>query len=374
MSTRLLALISLFLLTGCISTTDGLAQPTALCAPPGADSQPEAAADLYFVTTRLADCGGATIAFGRLRARSPGFGYFAGAGPLLVEREAWLARLRAQLPAQGGPVLLYVHGYNNSFRDAIDRAKRLRDLSAFGGPVIAFSWPSQARVSRYGWDEENALWTQPYFDDLLLALIREPKVSEVVLVAHSMGNRIALRSLFEAERAEPSLAAAEIRKVILASPDVDRAIFERDYLTMLGRGLRRTTIYASRVDRALRASWAVHGYVRVGDSGCRFVDVLRGRHRRRCFSASDPPPVPPPNVVVLETSLVRGSLLGHSDFVENAIVRADLCRVLKGDRQFYEREPAGDPLTNVFFLVRPRTQPPPCPPRPEAAGRASSSE
>lgn len=357
----LLAPVVLPLLSGCMRTADGLRLPAAPCAAPAADPQPDAPVDLYFVSTRLPDCSGASITFGRLRARSEGFGYFAGSAPALLAEGIWLDRLRRQLADTDGRVLVYIHGYNTTFNEATDRALRMRELSGFGGPVIAFSWPSQGAVSRYTWDEENALWTQPYFDELLTTLLREPEVREIVLVAHSMGNRVALRSLVEAERNEPGSAAAKIRNVVLAAPDIDRAIFERDYLEMLGRGGRRTTVYVSRVDRPLRASWAVHGYGRTGDSGCRFVDVLRARERRRCFAASLPPPVPPPNVVIVETSLVRGSLLGHSDFVESEIGGTDLCRALRGQLRFPERDPAGDPLTNVFFLRRPPAPSPPCP-------------
>lgn len=356
-----LAPLLLPLLAGCVRTAEGLQRQTSPCAVLAADAQPDAPADLYFVSSRLPDCSGANIAFGRLRAPAEGFGYLAGGAPALLAEGIWLERLRRQLAGTDGRVLVYIHGYNTTFNEATGRALRMRELSGFGGLVIAFSWPSQGAVSRYTWDEENALWTQPYFDALLTTLLREPHVSEIVLVAHSMGNRVALRSLVEVDRIEPGSAAAKIRNVILAAPDIDRTIFERDYLAMLGRGGRRTTVYVSRVDRPLRASWALHGYGRAGDSGCHFVDVLRARERRRCFAASLPPPVPPPNVVIVETSLVRGSLLGHSDFVESEIGGTDLCRVLRGQLRYPERDPAGDPLTNVFFLRRPPAPPPPCP-------------
>jgi alpha-beta hydrolase superfamily lysophospholipase len=342
-------------------TAEGLRRPVADCPAPAADPHPEAPAELYFVSSRLPDCSGPILGFGRLRTPTKGFGYLAGSTPTLVAESVWLDRLTRHLASSDGRVLVFVHGYNTTFGEAADRALRVRALSGFGGPVIAFAWPSQGRISRYTWDEENALWTQPYFDQLLLALLREPRVNEIVLVAHSMGNRIALRSLAEVERVERAAAAAKIRNVVLAAPDVDREIFERDYLAMLARADRRTTLYVSRVDRPLRGSWAVHGYGRAGDSGCRFVDIRRARHRRRCFTASQPPPSPPPNLVVVETSLVRGSLLGHSDFVDSGVGGTDLCRTLRGQQQFPERQPAGDPLTNVFFLTRPSPAAPPCP-------------
>ena len=260
---RILAPLSLIPLAACMSTADALRRPTTNCSSPRLDPSPDTPADIYFVTSRLADCG-PPITFGRLRASEVGFGYRAGPSPVLIDRETWLDRLRRTLPADGR-VLVYIHGYNTSFAAAGDRTASIREL--FGGPVIAFSWPSQAKVSRYTWDEENALWTQPYFDDLIAMLLAEPRVHEIILVAHSMGNRVALRTLMEMERLHPADTALKIRNLILAAPDIDRAIFERDYRDVLVRGHRRTTVYVSRVDRPLRASWTVHGYGRVGNSG-----------------------------------------------------------------------------------------------------------
>ena len=350
-------------LTACVHSAEDLPRPAVVCTSPDLGAPIGFTAALYFVTSRLADCTGPEPRFGRHRAKGSRFGYFPGppdeAAPVLASQAAWLEGVRAHLAGSDGRVLLYVHGYNTSFDEASERAGRIAARAGFGGPVILFSWPSHGRVGRYTWDEENALWTQPHFDALLGRLLAEALVREVVVVAHSMGNRIALRSIAQLDRAKPELAGPKIRTIVLAAPDVDRAIFERDFLPSIARRGRSTTVYVSRLDRPLRGSWAVHGYVRAGDSGCDFLDVRRGRDRRRCFLSRRPPPAPP-NIEVVETSLVSRSVLGHSDFVDSEAVATDLCRVLNGERVFHEREEAGAPLAHVSFVIV-NEGAPPCP-------------
>lgn len=329
------------------------------CAPqtdlPG---QPTADARLYFVTTRQADCRtGGRVAFKNGRA-ALSYGYLADEGlrPVLQSQAVWTDALRADLANSRGRLLVYVHGYFNSFADAAERARDIRSRTGFAGPIVVFSWPSLACVlpaTCYTQDEENALWTQPYFDGLLSALLAEQPVLDLVLVAHSMGNRIVLRGLTEAERAPASMSRQKVRTVILAAPDIDRAIIERDYVPVLDQPERRTTVYASRTDPALRASWKVHGYPRAGDAACSLFEFRPGR---RClFSARG-------GVMLVETSPVR-SPLGHADFVESRAAAMDMCRVLAGRTVFPGREPIDD-QPNAFFLTDGATASDPCPPPP----------
>lgn len=315
---------------------------------------------LYFMTSRLPDCRNSHIVFGAQRGDALRYGYFErespedAGSPILLAREAWLTRIADDSTSPSGRAMVYVHGYNTTFDEAARRARKLRDRTGFAGPIIVFSWPSQGRLGRYMWDEENALWTQPYFDWLLTALIHREEIGEVVLVAHSMGNRIALRSLVEADRSFPVLAGQEIRTVILASPDVDRAIVERDYLGALARDGRQTTIHASRADTALRSSWAAHGYARAGDTACRLRDWGKPDSDPRCGLAATA------NLTLVDTSYVRGSLLGHTDFVDSSEVASDLCRVLAG-REPVGRQPIGPEIPNGVFLTDEADESSPCP-------------
>src|SRR3546814_16304429 len=63
-------------------------------------------------------------------------------------------------------------------------------MTGFDGPVIAYSWPSQHKVLSYAVDETNMYHDVRNFRDFLKALAEQSWVSEVVIVAHSLGARL----------------------------------------------------------------------------------------------------------------------------------------------------------------------------------------
>ncbi|MEO7690372.1 MAG: alpha/beta hydrolase [Sphingomonas sp.] len=258
----------------------------------------------------------------------------------LAEEQAWRRRLAADVAASRGKrVLLYVHGFNNTPDAVLKRADEVSAATGFDGPVIAFLWPSQRAVTKYTWDEENERWTQPYLDALLAELAGVS--DDVVLVAHSMGNRLAIHALSDLQRTHPALAG-HVRTVVLASPDIDREMFDRDLAGEAVAPGRRVTLYASRLDRALQSSWLVHGAARAGDANCSY-DLRRGRKTaaKRCYPAARP------GLDVVDTSEVSQGL-GHADFVEAPEGAADLCHVVAG-----LANPKGRPKgEGAFVLVR----------------------
>jgi esterase/lipase superfamily enzyme len=58
----------------------------------------------------------------------------------------------------GHEALLFVHGFNVTFDDAVPRAAQISYDPAFGGPTIVFSWPSQGGMLPFDYrrDERNA--------------------------------------------------------------------------------------------------------------------------------------------------------------------------------------------------------------------------
>ncbi|MEL7544791.1 MAG: tetratricopeptide repeat protein, partial [Pseudomonadota bacterium] len=66
-----------------------------------------------------------------------------------------------------GQVLVFVHGYNNDFEDAMLRASQIAFDLDFDGPVVAFAWPSRGSFLRYGADERAAAEAPPYLAELL---------------------------------------------------------------------------------------------------------------------------------------------------------------------------------------------------------------
>lgn len=133
------------------------------------------------------------------------------------EKPAWLDRLARA--STGRPLLVYIHGYSNGFENALQRGQVLSRLAQPGTEVVVASWPSRNKFESYTYDEATIEWTTDEFEALLRDLVEVS--GDITVVAHSMGNRAAIAAVVNLER-ERHAKAAHIRRMVLASPDVDR--------------------------------------------------------------------------------------------------------------------------------------------------------
>ncbi|WP_246744641.1 alpha/beta hydrolase [Methylocystis sp. Sn-Cys] len=154
-------------------------------------------------------------------------------------------------------VLLFVHGYNTRFADAVYRfAQIVHDSDAPVAPVL-FTWPSRGKLLQYGYDHESANYSRDALENVLQALARDPNVGEISILAHSMGNWVTLEALRQMAIRNRGLPD-KIKNVMLASPDVDFDVFKRQIATMDARP-SIFTIFVSRDDEALAVSRRVWG-------------------------------------------------------------------------------------------------------------------
>ena len=284
--------------------------------------QPAADA-LLFVTTRLPDCRvSSRIAATWHRGQGPMYGAWGSDNVVrFYTPGAWHRAAEARLGG-GRKALMYIHGYNNSNLAALGRAVAIRTAIANQREVIAFTWPSYDTTAKYFWDEANAEWASAdargFVKDLAA---RHPGI---ILVAHSMGNRIALDVV---ESFAPGKAPVD--RLIMASPDVDRAALKRRLDEGLGVAV---TLYGSRRDQPLSASWRSHGYPRAGD----LADWVTGHDPDYTLHNLS-------TVDVVDTSDVTRGLLHHADFIETMEGAADLCRVVGKPDAKAGRKAVGDP-------------------------------
>jgi esterase/lipase superfamily enzyme len=160
-------------------------------------------------------------------------------------------------------VLVFVHGFNNRFEDAVFRfAQFIHDSGADVTPVL-FTWPSRGSVFAYGYDRESANYSRDALEDLLRWLSKNPQVGEVSVLAHSMGNWVALEALRQMAIRDGRIAP-KIRNVILAAPDVDFDV-AREQIRTMGPQRPNFTLFVSENDRALAASRKVWGAPRLGE-------------------------------------------------------------------------------------------------------------
>lgn len=168
-----------------------------------------------------------------------------------------VASTAAPAKSYGKQGLLYIHGYNSRFEDAVFRAAQLAVDIGFDGPVMAYSWPSGGTVTGYTYDRESALASERYLREFLQKVGEKTGVEELHVIAHSMGAQPLLGALLAlARQALPT--KLKIGQVILAAPDVDR-----DYLlnqcTQSADAHAGMTIYASSNDYALIAARRLWG-------------------------------------------------------------------------------------------------------------------
>ena len=165
--------------------------------------------------------------------------------------------------------LLYVHGYNVNFEDALRRAAQIKYDLGFAGPALAFSWPSEGSMSplAYMRDQRNADVSAAALKTFLNQLASSG-VSTVHVVAHSMGNRVLTAALQDNTPAGSSNRRGSrlFGEMAMVAPDVDAELFKRAIKQIEGSATR-VTLYASSRDIALAAAQRVAGYPRAGQAG-----------------------------------------------------------------------------------------------------------
>ncbi len=156
-------------------------------------------------------------------------------------------------------VLVFVHGFNNRFEDSVYRfAQIVQDSGVHSAPVLV-TWPSRGSLLAYGYDRESTNYTRNALENLFQYLAKDPEVKEVSVLAHSMGNWLALESLRQMAIRNGKLPA-KFKNVMLAAPDVDVDVFRSQIIDM-GKQHPQFTLFVSRDDRALAFSRRVWGNV-----------------------------------------------------------------------------------------------------------------
>ncbi|WP_245331862.1 alpha/beta hydrolase [Bradyrhizobium sp. NAS80.1] len=187
-----------------------------------------------------------------------------------LDKTRFSASVAAAVKQSGrNKVLVFVHGFNNRFDDAVYRlAQIVHDSKAPVVPVL-FTWPSRGelRLRAYTYDRESANFSRDALDNVLSSLDSQPAVSEVYLLAHSMGNWIALEALRTRAIRSPAVASgrSKLKHVMLVAPDVDVDVF-RSQLSRMEGARPPIALFVSRDDGALSLSKTLWGDVpRLGD-------------------------------------------------------------------------------------------------------------
>ncbi|ADG11101.1 alpha/beta hydrolase [Caulobacter segnis] len=250
-----------------------------------------------------------------------------------------------QAMCAGRDTLVFIHGFNVSFNEALEAgallARQVHALPADGNDVqslnvVVFSWPSDGEkvpfMSYYS-DREDARASGPALARTYLKLrdflaflyradaqrpIDAPSIlceRGLHLMAHSMGAYV-LRQGLQALLAKDADGLVRLfDQIVLASPDEDDDTFEYDTkLKLLPRLGKRVTVYFNPRDRALWISDKTKTNPdRLGADGPRLIDLL------------------PKKVALVDCRRVAGvadPLIQHSYYVDSPAMVGDIGQVL----------------------------------------------
>jgi esterase/lipase superfamily enzyme len=134
-------------------------------------------------------------------------------------------RTRAETSDPKRPLVVFVHGFNNSFETAAERAALFsHDLQPdVSMKAAVFSWPSHESLFGYLADEDSVLVSQDRTRQVVEILRTHDSASPVVLIGHSMGVSCAdvCATRYRTNRQERK--AAETRAPAICAADPDRA-------------------------------------------------------------------------------------------------------------------------------------------------------
>jgi esterase/lipase superfamily enzyme len=224
--------------------------------------------------------------------------------PVQVDVSTMLAQ------AGGGPdVLIYVHGFKQTFETAVLDAAHLSDAIRFRGRTMVFSWPSKAGFFDYAYDRDSAMWSRDDFERVLSSTVSTPGTGRVHVVAHSMGTMLALESLRQLYAHYGDTVTSKIGAVVFAAPDIDMDVFS-SAVSRIGSLAGKITVIAATNDRALELSGRLAGgMTRVGAAEKAAIERL--------------------GVRVVDASDAGWGIINHDLFLSNADVQRVIRRSIE---------------------------------------------
>lgn len=173
-----------------------------------------------------------------------------------LDRAAFLRAARQGVSADG-TAGLFVHGYNQSYQEALFRSAQVQADSGTSSTAIMFSWPSEASVLGYLADRDASLASRSDLAETIEALASLSGVRRVAVAGHSMGAFLLMETLRQLKLQGKEGVLGRLG-VILAAPDIDVEVFYAQLQT-IGTMPMRMHILVSRDDRALALSRMLGG-------------------------------------------------------------------------------------------------------------------
>lgn len=167
--------------------------------------------------------------------------------------------LREQLAkSKKNDVILFVHGFNNDFRDAALATADIWHFTGRNAVPIFYTWPAASGgLLSYFKDRESGEFSIFHFKETLRILSAMPEIENIHIVAHSRGTDItttALRELVIETRAASKNPRTELKieNLMLAAPDLDFGVVRQRLIAeKFGPAFGQITVYINQEDNAL---------------------------------------------------------------------------------------------------------------------------
>jgi len=206
-------------------------------------------------------------------------------------------------------ILIFIHGYNVSFKKAARRTAQLAYDLKFNGVPLFFSWPSNANFLKYASDAENIQQSIPAISSFIKDVVDRFKPDRIHIIAHSMGTYGLTQALAKLSDSYLNKRKTPIfNQLVLAAPDIDAEVFQQEIAPKITRLAKRVSLYSSSKDVAMTVS--------------------RYFNKRRRAGDSDPEILTPKGVDAIDVSRVDSSLVGHSYYGSNSSIITDIKMVL----------------------------------------------
>ncbi len=235
---------------------------------------------------------------------------------------------------QGADVLIYIHGFNVAWNEAVGSALALQEQINHHGEqpvvVVLFSWPSDGKsmpFTSYRSDRTDAK-ASGYavgrallkFRDFLLALrsqvavgTAKPCNQEIHLLCHSMGNYVLQNALARVAEFSPGTLPRMLTNVFMCAADVDDDVLEPgEPLGRLDELTQAINIYTNREDNALRIS-----------------DFTKGNPDRLGSAGPARPNQVHTKVLHIDCTPLIGGLVEHSYYLSGKVNR-DIAQTIAG--------------------------------------------
>ena len=129
----------------------------------------------------------------------------------------------------GRRVLIFVHGFNTRFEDAVFGFAQIVHNSRAEVTPVLFIGHRVGLCFDYNYDRESTNFFRSELGYVIKQAVNSPDVSEITIMAHSMGSWPVMEALRDIAK-QGRRISTKITDVILASPDLDIDVFRKQLI------------------------------------------------------------------------------------------------------------------------------------------------